>query len=327
MKSMAVSKAQPAAAASHSALFTAPRFMLAAHITPRVVMCSLVGELLLLVLIYLPAAFGWTTRLRLAEALVMTVAGVISFGLATLLSWEVAREYRQARWARLAWLLLAVSAAISLLKRAVGSPLFDLVQEGYRVGPLRGLLDNLLVVPSNVCLLAGLLAMWWAFHQLGLGFRIKRRDYLAMTIVAGMFLTLLVFREDLSQGRSPYFLGRMLQPIGLLLLGVVSAFGLVLHRYAVQMGDGRLAAVMRWLMIYVLLRGVLVFWRSSLNPALPLMLDSPSDFNQWMLDALWQIVPWAAAMAAACRAQLTVSAAAQLEQWRAAKAETTTVSV
>jgi hypothetical protein len=294
--------------------------MLAARITPRVVGLGLAAEILLLTVLYLPAAFGWTARFRLTEAIVMTTAGVVAFGIALVLSLEVAAEYRQSRWARLAWLMLAASAALSLLKRSIGSPLFDLITEGYRTSPLRGLLDNLLVVPANLCLLAGLLAMWWSFHRIGLGFKVEKRDYAAMTGVAALFLTLMLFRESLSQGQSPYLLSRIAQPVGLGLLSLISAFGLVLYRYAIQMGDGRLAAVMRWLMVYVLLRGVLVLVRSFSSPKLPLMLDSPPDHEEWAFDMLWQTVQWTAAMAAACRAQMTVRAAEQLRQLRTAKA-------
>ena len=294
--------------------------MLAARITPKVVFIGLAAEVSLLVGLYLPAALGWTSRFRLTEAIVMTVAGVLAFGIALLLSLEVAAEYRQAPWARLGWLMLAANAAVSLLKRSVGSPLFDFLMTGYRTSPLRGLLDNLLVVPANLCLLAGLLAMWWGIHRLGLGFKIKRRDYAAMAVVATLFLTLLVFRQSLSQGQSPYVISRFMQPLGLTLLAVISALGLVLHRYAVQMGDSRLAAVMRWLMVYVLLRGVLVMSRSLFSPKLPLLLDAPPDLEEWAFDVLWQVVQWAAAMAAALCAQLTVSAAQQLKLFRAAKA-------
>ncbi len=295
--------------------------MLAAHLKPKLVAYGLAAELSLLSALYLPVAFGWTSRFRVAEAIVMTISGILAFGIATILSLEVAAEYGQARWARLAWLLLAVNAAISLVKRSIGSPLFDFIWEDYRVSPLRGLLDNMLVVPANLCLLGGLLALWWALHRIGLGFKIEPRDYVAMLAVAALFLTLLVLREDLSQGRSPYMMSRVLQPAGLMLLGVISAFGLVLHRYALIMGDGRLAIVMRWLMFYVLLRGVLVLARSVLSPTLPLLLDSPSDIDDWVFDLLWQVVHWTAAMAAAYRAQLTVSAAEKLQQLRAMKAE------
>jgi hypothetical protein len=254
----------------------------------------------------------------------MTVAGILAFGIALLLSLEVAAEYRQARWARLAWLMLAASAALSLAKRSIGSPLFDFVMEGYRTSHLRGLLDNLLVVPANLCLLAALVAMWWAVHRIGLGFKIERRDYIAMIAVGALFVALLFSRESLSQGQSPYAISRLMQPLGLGLLAVISAFGLVLHRYAVQMGDGSLAAVMRWLMVYALLRGTLVLTRSFISPTDPLVLDTPSELEAWAFDVLWQFVQWTAAMAAVCRAQLTVTAAKELKQLQAARAAVVT---
>jgi hypothetical protein len=293
--------------------------MFGARITPKIVAFGLGSELLLLGGLYVPAALGWTPRFLLAEAVVMTAAGILAFGSALLLSLEVAAEY-QPGWARLAWLMLAASAALSLLKRCVGSPLLDFVIGGYRVSPLRGLLDNALVVPSNLCLLGCLVAMWWSIHRLGLGFRIERRDYVAMAGVAALFLTLVLLRGNLSQGQSPYVISRFLQPIGLGLLAVVSAFAVALRRYTLRMGDGKLATVIVWLMVYVLLRGALVLARSVLRPKLPLMLDSPSGLEAWAFDVLWQVVQWAAAMAAACGAQLTASAAEQLRQLRAGRA-------
>jgi len=297
------------------------RFLLASRVTPKLVWMCLTGEILLLSALYLPAAAGVTSRFRLTEAIVMTVAGLLAYGIATLLSLEVAAEHRRTPWVGAAWLLLAASAAISLLKRTAGSPLLDFVTD-YRNSPLRGLVDNLMVTPANLCLLAGLLALWWGLHRLGLGVKIEHRDWITMAGVTALFLTLLFFRKGLSQGNSPYLLSRILQPFALALLGLASAFGVVLHRYAVQLGDGRMAAVLRWLMFYVLLRGALALGWGILSPTQPLQLDSPSDLNEWTLDVLWQIVHWAAAMAAASRAQLTVSAAEELRKLRAAKAAT-----
>jgi hypothetical protein len=294
--------------------------MLGARITPKIIAVGVVVELLLLAGLYLPAALGLTPRFLFAEAVVMTAAGILAFGTALLLSLEVAGEY-QSRWARLAWLMLAASTALSLMKRCVGSPLFDFLMGGYRVSPLRGLLDNALVVPSNLCLLGCLLALWWSIHRLGLGFRIEPRDYAAMAAVAGLFLTLVLLRGNLSQGQSPYIISRFLQPIGLGLLAGVSAIAVALRRYTLRMGDGKLATVIVWLMVYVLLRGALVLARSILRPKLPLVLDSPSGLEAWTFDLLWQLVQWAAAMAAACGAQLTVTAAKQLKELRAGRSE------
>jgi len=60
--------------------------------------------------------------------------------------------------------------------------------------------------------------------------------------------------------------------------------------------------------------------RSLLSPKLPLVMDAPAGLEEWAFDILWQVVQWAAAMAAACCAHLTVSAAKRLEQLRAARA-------
>jgi hypothetical protein len=293
--------------------------MFGKRITPKLVALGLGAELLLLAGLYVPAAFGWTSRFRLAEAVIMTISGILAYGSALVLSLEVAAEY-QSGLPRMAWMMLAASAALSLLKRSAGSPIFDLYAGGYRLSPLRGLVDNILVVPSNVCLLACLLAMWWSIHRLGLGFRIEIRDYGAMAAVAALFLSLLVFRSNLSQGQSPYFISRVLQPVGLTLLAVISGVAIALRRYSVRMGDGKLAKVIAWLMFYVLLRGALVMLRSLLRPTQPLLLDSPSGLEAWALDLLWQVVQWTPAIAAACAAQLTVSAAEQLRQLRAEKA-------
>src|SRR6185436_4177674 len=165
--------------------------MSALRLTPRMIVYGLAGELLLLIALYLPAAWGWAPRFRLAEALVMTTSGVLAFGIMFVLSLEAAAEYRQSRWAQLAWWLLAANAALSLLKKVVGSLLIDFLIEDYRGNPLRGLLDNALIVPANLCLLAGLIALWWALQRIGLGFKIERRDYLSMAGIAVVFLALL----------------------------------------------------------------------------------------------------------------------------------------
>ncbi len=290
------------------------------RITSRIVAAAMLAELSMLTILYLPAAWGMTSRFKLTEAIIITGAGFFSFGVATVLSLEVAREFQRGTLARWAWLWLGISAGLSFLKRGMGSPLIDFLVPGYSVSPTRGLLDNLIVVPANLFLLAGLLALWWSFHNLGVGFRVARRDYFGMLAVTSLFLTLLIVSGTLSQGQSPYWLSRVLQPMGLGLLGVCSALGIVLHRYALQMGDGKLAAVMRWLMAYVLLRGMLVLAAGILQPQTPLTLDAPSDLDKWVIDSLWQVVQWCAAMAAACRADLTVSAARELKRLREERA-------
>jgi hypothetical protein len=289
------------------------------RITSKIVASAMVAEIAILTMLYLPAVWGMTSRFKLTEAIIITCAGFFSFGVATVLSLEAAQEFQKGTLARWAWLWLAASAGLSFFKRGIGSPLIDFFVPGYSVSPMRGLLDNMIVVPANLSLLAGLLALWWSIHNLELGFRVARRDYAGMLAVGLLFFTLLIVSGNLSQGQSPYWLSRVLQPMGLGLLGVCSALGIVLHRYAMQMGDGKLAVVTRWLMAYVVLRGVLVLAAGILQPQTPLTLDAPSDLDKWVIDMFWQIVQWCVALAAACRADLTVSAARELKRLREAR--------
>ena len=145
---------------------------------------------------------------------------------------------------------------------------------------------------------------------------IERRVYPMMAGVIAMVLAMLVYRENLTEAQSPYLASRILQPAGLVLLAICSAMALVLYRLAVQMGGGRLAVALRLLTIYVLLRGVLVLLRALKLEYFPDLAGWP---DRYLFEVGWQIVPWVAALAAACRAELTVKAARELEQRRAAR--------
>ncbi|MBK9316111.1 MAG: hypothetical protein IPM55_18000 [Acidobacteria bacterium] len=63
---------------------------------PKVVGCGMVGEVSLLLLLYLSSSFGQNGRFRLAEAIVIDFSGLAAYGIALLLSLEVAAEYRRA---------------------------------------------------------------------------------------------------------------------------------------------------------------------------------------------------------------------------------------
>ena len=289
--------------------------MLASRLTPKVIAVCL-GLNVVLWLAFDLAALGSGVRLRTVYAVIRVLAGMFAYGCAFALNLEVANEYRQAFKLRLAWLALAANAGIFIFRPLVETRFWDLFVPGYMGGPLHGLLQHLLIVPGNVCILIGVLAMWSAYHEVELGFRIERRDYLMMAGVIAMVLAMLVYRENLTEAQSPYLASRILQLAGLVLLAICSAMGLVLYRLAVQMGGGRLAVALRLLTIYVLLRGVLVLLRALKLEYFPEWAGWPDRF---LFEVGWQIVPWVAALAAACRAELTVKAARELEQRRAAR--------
>ncbi|MGH9838141.1 MAG: hypothetical protein ACREEM_05095 [Blastocatellia bacterium] len=253
----------------------------------------------------------------MAENVIITLGGVLAYSLALKLNLEIAAEYRNVRWLRLAWLMLAVNAGLSIFRPLVTRALNPFAQE-LQLVPLQGLLNHLLIVPANTALLIGVLAMWWAYHEAGLGIRIKARDYALMAGFLGLMLTILALREGLTEARSTYPFASYLQLIGLGVISIATALSIVLHRLAQQVGGSQLAVSLRWLVAYLWLRNLLV-----LAATLPLFLKPEDVVARRLLghftSFLWPVVPWLVALAAAYRAELTTSAARELQQRRAAK--------
>jgi hypothetical protein len=298
--------------------------MIATRITTKVVWFGLALNLCAYLAAHLLWWAGLTPRLWVTESAIKTGFLCIAYGLALSLNLEIAAEYRQTRWLRLAWLALAGNAGVSIVRMVVESSLFNLIWPGYTRDPLWGLLQHLAIVPANAFLLFGLLAMWWAYHEVGLGFAIEKRDYAAIAGILGLLVALMVFREGLSEARSPYEVSRWLQLIGLTLLSFSAASSLATHRVAMQMGGGKLAVALRFLTLCTLLRGALVLLQASQRMTLTEGQQASDSYSVFM-NLCWQSVPWVAALAAAYRAEMTIHAARELEHQRAAKA--TLVSV
>ena len=293
--------------------------MIASRITPKVVWYGLALNLCAYLAAHLPWWAGLTPRMWQPQSAIKTGFLCLAYGLALALNLEIAAEHRQTRWLRLAWLALAGNAGVSIVRMVVESSLFNLIWPGYTRDPLWGLLQHLAIVPANAFLLFGLLAMWWAYHEVGLGFALEKRDYAAIAGILGLLLTLMVFREGLSEARSPYAVSRWLQLIGLALLSLCAAASLATHRMAMQMGGGKLAVALRFLTLYTLLRGALVLLQAGQRMSLT-EGQQVSDSYSVFMNLCWQAVPWIATLAAAYRVEMTVHAARELEQQRAAKA-------
>jgi hypothetical protein len=293
--------------------------MIAARITPKVVWFGLALNLCAWLAFHLPWRAGLTERHWVAESVIRTGFLCLAFGLALALNLEIAKEHRETRWLRFAWLALAGNAAISIVRILVESNLFNLIWPGYTRDPLWGLLRHLTIVPANAFLLLGLLAMGWAYHRVGLGFAVKKRDYAAIAGILGLLVALMFFHEGLSEARSPYMLSRWLQLIGLALLIFSAAASLATHRMAMQMGGGKLAVALRFLTLYTLLRGVLVLIQAGQRISLMDGQQPGVSYSIFMVLS-WQVAPWIVALAAVYRAEMTVHAARELEQQRAAKA-------
>jgi len=293
--------------------------MISARITPKVVWFGLALNLCAWLGCHLPWRAGLTPRLWVTESAIRTGFLCLAYGLALALNLEIAAEYRQTRWLRVAWLALAANASVSIIRIVVESSLFNLIRPGYTRSPLWGLLQHLAIAPANAFLLFGLLAMWWAYHQVGLGFAIEKRDYAAIAGILVLLVALIVFRQGLSEARSPYAVSRWLQLIGLALLSFSAAASLATHRMAMQMGGGKLAVALRLLTLYTLLRGVLVLLQAGQRMSLMDGQQASASYSIFIV-LCWQTIPWIAALAAAYRAEMIVHAARELKQQRAAKA-------
>ena len=293
--------------------------MIGTRVTPKMLLAGLALQLGVWVGLHLPVLLGAGPHLRMIELSFQSAASALAFAFALALNVEIAQEYVENSWLRWAWLALAANAGFSILREVIESPLLNLVWKGYSDGPLQGLQQHLAIVPANTCLVLGLLGMWWAYHQVGLGFVIRRRDYVEIAAILGLMLALLFSRQGLTQAESPYVIGRLLQHMGLVLLAAAAAASVVLHRMAVQMGGGKLAVALRCLTLYTLLRGTLVLVEAIFSLRMPEWRQTPGLLH--FVDTLfWQAVPWIAALAAAYRADLTVHATKELERYRASKA-------
>ncbi|MFN7947462.1 MAG: hypothetical protein U0Z53_19085 [Blastocatellia bacterium] len=296
--------------------------MFAARLKPRLIITGLVLHLALWLVVSLPVSFRLLPELYPVSLGVRVFASCVAFALALLLNVEIAREHRSAPWLRVAWLALAANAGISIFRMIFESPLLTLIWPEYTT-ELRGLWQHLAIVPANFSLLVGVVAMCLAYHRVGLGFEIERRDYVLMAAIAALLIALMVFRGGLSEAQSPYLSSRLLQQLGLLLLALVSAVSVVLHRMTMQMGGGKLALALRVLTLYALLRSLLVLL-GALRPEFSPVVES---IRSHLLTLAWQAVLWLPALAAAYRAQLTLNAARELQQLEARQAGRTAAAL
>ncbi len=274
--------------------------MIATRATPRLMLLGLTLQAGVWMGLHLPVLFGREIHFNVIEGTFQSAASILAFALALALNVEIAGEYRQTPWLRWAWLFLGANAGLSMLREVVQN-------------------QHLVIVPANSFLVLGLLGMWWAYRQVGLGFVTKGYDYAQIAGIVCVLLALLFSRRGLTQAESPYLVGRVLQHVGLLLLATAAAASVVLHRMALQMGGGKLARALRCLTLYAALRATLVLAEALLFLHMPEWRQTNGLLH--FLDTFcWQTVPWLAALAGAYRADLTVHAQKELQRYLAGKA-------
>jgi hypothetical protein len=242
--------------------------------------------------------------------MVRFVSPLMAYGIAMWLCCEIAGEYRFSPYLRAAWILFGVCAGLSMVRHLFDTPLVDLLWPGYWSGPWSQLMRELLAAAALTLLAAGVLTMAEAFRRMRLGFSIHWPDVAAMAGVLLLLGLVLYFRNDLSAARVPLSLAKRAQLFSQVTFAVAAAGSVLLLRISKQMGGGKLAVAMGWIIAHIVLRAALVLsttLQAHLHKSLPL-----SDFLFFILStaAIWMF-----AMAAASRYQVTLTAAQQAARW------------
>ncbi|MFN0111310.1 MAG: hypothetical protein ACKVZH_20805 [Blastocatellia bacterium] len=283
------------------------------RITTRVVLLGIALHLGLRTIILLPVGLGNAAQHAFALDVLRVLGSCFAYGLAFLVCWRIAAEYRETKWMRLAWLALTLNAGLSLLRPFVRPlPIWGQPIELYDTPPKYALLMHCILVPANFCLLLGLLAIWWAYHEIGLGFRLGKRDILAVLALLALMVTFFVFGDLLTEAQAYYRATTILQVVAQVQMFLIAAASLLLHRVSVQMGSGRLAIALRWMTIYALWRLGMVLLVSLARHAFPNRATFIADVAQFG----WQLAPWIFALAVVHRAELTDLAAEGLAHIR-----------
>lgn len=283
------------------------------RITTRTVLLGSALHLGLRTLILLPVGFGNATQHAFALDALRVLGSFCAYGLALLFCWRIADEYRETKWMRLAWLALTLNAGLSLLRPFVRPlPIWGQPVELYNTPPEYALVMHCVLVAANFCLLLGLLAIWWAYHEIGLGFRLGKQDILTVSGLFALMGAFFVFGDLLTEAQAYYRATTILQVVAQVQMFLIAAASLLLHRVSIQMGSGRQAIVLRWMTVYALGRLSMVLLVSLARHFFPHNQNLIADVAQFG----WQLAPWIFALAVAYRAELTDLAAERLAHMR-----------
>jgi hypothetical protein len=284
-----------------------------ARITPRVTVYTAAAFSVCWALLRFIGHSVWRPGWGPPEAAVFVIEGMIAYGVAMVLCFQIAAEYRHSRWLRIAWLCLAVKSGIAVVRYALDDPMLNLIRPGYYESAWSGLARELPMMVAILFLVAGMLAMAYGFLQMGLGFRLERRDWVAIVALFAVIVAVMYFRQDLSAARwktMPLVL--QAQVATQILLAVAAALSILLYRLSLQMGGGQLAIAMRCLIAHIIVRALLVFVSMILLPGL-FRIDRENVVTMF----LYQGTPWLFTLAAVYRYQLAPNATRHVAAWRA----------
>jgi hypothetical protein len=284
------------------------------RMTPGAVGAAAVSLMVLWAGLYIAQGAGLLSSVPFLLAGVFS--SVLAYAIAMWLCVEIATEYRQSRDLRMAWIVLGLCAVVSMLRHLCDTPLVDLVWPGYWKGPYSPLLRELLAATALTMLAAGIFTMGEAFRRMRLGFSWSAMDLVAMAGVLSMLALVLYLRNDLSAARVESSLAKRAQLFSQVVFVVAAAGCVLLRRIAQQMGGGKLAIAMGWIIAHIVLRAVLV-----LLAALQVHLHKSLAFSEFLSPLALNLAIWMFALAAASRYEVSQTAARQAAKWGVASFE------
>jgi len=164
-----------------------------------------------------------------------------------LLYWlKISSDHPKGSTMRTAWLLLAWSSAISIVRHA-----FEWMIYFTNWPPSISSFKQIPTVLALVLLTAGLFAIWFGFAAIGLGIRFRTSDL--VWVAATAILAFLPYLFSWG-GHSAYALIRPLQSLSPMLLAIPALIALLLHRIEQEMAGGQLATSLRLIVAFLVLR-------------------------------------------------------------------------
>lgn len=223
----------------------------------------------------------------------------IAYILATGFCLQIASEYRRQPLMRLAWNLLAANALVSILRHVLETRSLQQVLHVH-------LYRQIVITAALLLLLGGMWSMACAFLRTGLGFRVHRIDVIAVVMIFGVVSAILIFHDHLSEAHIPLPAVRDLQLFSQVVIAAAGALSVVLHRITLDMGGGKLAISMRFLVGHILGRVMLVLTGVILRPYL-------STHQEWgfVSNLAFNATIWIFALAACYRADMFTAALQQ----------------
>src|SRR5215467_1334184 len=98
------------------------------RITPRAIAYTAAGFSVCWILLRLIGHFVWRPGWGPLESAVFVVEGIIAYGIAMVLCFQIAAEYRHSYWLRVAWLCLAIKSGIVVVRYALDDPMLNLIR-------------------------------------------------------------------------------------------------------------------------------------------------------------------------------------------------------